>query len=91
MEELCQWRQYQRKGHVMEADSEVPGDIHAFYGHPLNAASDVINGDGLALLHEYRSLPAISTLESMDNQHVDAMGILRSVKDRPVQDICMLI
>ena len=37
---------------------EVPGDIRAFYGHPLANGEDT-NSSALALLHEFQNLPAI--------------------------------
>lgn len=45
-------------------DDEVPKDINAFFGHPLNAGFQ--NNDGaIALLHEYKSLPAIDKTEDL--------------------------
>lgn len=39
-------------------DHEVPQDLKAFFGHPLNSSFDKTDG-ALALLHEYECLPAI--------------------------------
>lgn len=41
------------------ADDEVPQDLKAFFGHPLNCSYDSNHSDALALLHEYKNLPAI--------------------------------
>ncbi|ELU04641.1 hypothetical protein CAPTEDRAFT_198091 [Capitella teleta] len=40
-----------------EDTGEMPHDIHAFFGHPLN--SDDTQASAIALLHEYQNLPAI--------------------------------
>ena len=42
-------------------DNEVPQDLKAFFGHPLNSSlhSNDSSSGALALLHEYKSLPAI--------------------------------
>lgn len=43
---------------VVPNDHEVPQDLKAFFGHPLNSSFDKTDG-ALALLHEYECLPAI--------------------------------
>jgi hypothetical protein len=40
-----------------EDTGEMPQDIHAFYGHPLNG--DDHQASSMALFHEYQNLPAI--------------------------------
>ncbi|XP_064624990.1 grainyhead-like protein 1 homolog isoform X2 [Lineus longissimus] len=44
------------------AVENIPADVNAFFGHPLTAATNAIEGaDSLALLHEYQNLPPIDT------------------------------
>ena len=43
-------------GDVVDSD-EMPQDIRAFFGHPLNG--DDTHPSALALLHEFQNLPAI--------------------------------
>jgi hypothetical protein len=38
------------------AVENIPSDVNAFFGHPLTAATNAIEGaDSLALLHEYQN------------------------------------
>ena len=49
---------------------EVPEDLDAFFVHPLRAATRASDdGDGLALLHEYRNLPIIDVHLSANNKY----------------------
>lgn len=52
--------------HDISVDEEVPQDIKAYFGHPLNSSVNQDNG-ALALLHEYHSLPAIEKSDSDDS------------------------
>ena len=49
---------------------EVPGDLNAFYGHPL------VNGHApdLALLHEFRNQPVIDVNESKAREKDDVIA-----------------
>ena len=53
---------------VTQDDDEVPQDINAFFVHPLNSGL-CEDGGATALLHEYKSLPAIDKTceESLSN------------------------
>lgn len=51
-----------------DVDHEVPQDLKAFYGHPLNSSFDRTDG-ALALLHEYECLPAIERNGSADDSN----------------------
>jgi len=44
-------------------DNEVPQDLNAFFGHPLNSDGEDKKDSSLALLHEFRNLPAIEREE----------------------------
>ena len=56
---------------------EVPGDIRAFYGHPLANGEDT-NASALALLHEYQNLPAIDRSDQKVGDKFDGLSeILR--------------
>ena len=47
---------------------EVPGDVNAFYGHPL------VNGQApdLALLHEFRNQPVIDLSDTKAREKEDS-------------------
>ena len=50
---------------------EAPEDLHAFFVHPLTAATRASgDGDAMALLHEYRNLPVLDVGLSSSSKYV---------------------
>ena len=50
---------------------EAPEDLHAFFVHPLTAATRATgDGDAMALLHEYRNLPVLDIGLSAHSKYV---------------------
>ena len=54
-----------------KARDEMPGDLKAFFGHPL--VNDKASS-ALALLHEYQNLPAIDHSDNKIRDKYDAFN-----------------